>query len=248
MRRCLCAVDANVVFVRRILQNQWAAVKNRTSSTVETLQNVCAAHQQTERGRPKLLPAASRSPLQAPPPPALQSTTVMLLFGFTIPPLLSMQGCVHSSVGSGEQGPALTLRSWDSTGLKRGIMGELRRARRKSGIVPPDDCVCVCVWPTSCLVKVESHCWFNSRSCLLLSGTHIWTVHSSVFTRVVPCTSCWPVCAASIVAMCALSLRSSAYFWEVTSQTEALLIWDPESITITSGGFGEGGGLRLPHA
>lgn len=183
-----------------------------------------------------------------PPPPALQSTTVMLLFGFTIPPLLSMQGCVHSSVGSGEQGPALTLRSWDSTGLKRGIMGELRRARRKSGIVPPDDCVCVCVWPTSCLVKVESHCWFNSRSCLLLSGTHIWTVHSSVFTRVVPCTSCWPVCAASIVAMCALSLRSSAYFWEVTSQTEALLIWDPESITITSGGFGEGGGLRLPHA
>lgn len=71
--------DANVVFVQKHSPEQRAALENRTKKkkgkkteravhgSSRILPNVCAAHQQTQRGRPKLLPAASRSPLRAPP-------------------------------------------------------------------------------------------------------------------------------------------------------------------------------------
>lgn len=67
-------VDANVVCAKNSPE-QWAALKNGTKKKTKhavhgnscILPNVCAAHWQTERGRPKLLPALSRSPLRTPP-------------------------------------------------------------------------------------------------------------------------------------------------------------------------------------
>lgn len=62
------------MFMQRILQNSGLLPKTEQEKKTEQavhgnsriLPDVCAAHRQTERGRPKLLPAASRSPLYAP--------------------------------------------------------------------------------------------------------------------------------------------------------------------------------------
>lgn len=73
-------VDANVVFVQKHSPEQRGCSRKQNKKkrkkrkqnkqcmeASRILPNVCAAHQQTQRGRPKLLPAASRSPLRAPP-------------------------------------------------------------------------------------------------------------------------------------------------------------------------------------
>lgn len=74
VRRCLMLL-MQMLFVQRILQNSGllskTEQKKKTKHAVHgnscILPNVCAAHWQTERGRPKLLPALSRSPLRTPP-------------------------------------------------------------------------------------------------------------------------------------------------------------------------------------
>lgn len=102
-------------------------------------------------------------------------------------------------------------------------------------------CACVCDWLLSCACQLQHHWFFlkvlvrkiQSKSlkmhtqllfvsaCLIVCVSMCANVLLSPWLRAL--TAPW-VCIASIVNTCGLSLHSSVYFWEMTSQTEALLI------------------------
>lgn len=128
--------------------------------------------------------------------------------------------------------------------LVRGIMGGLRCADQEkerdcsSGWLRA--CVCVCLFGRRHASVKSSP---NARLFLLLKTFKIFLrsahlSHTAVVLFACKCVhipllshsraptegSC--VYIDSIVTMCALSLHSSGFYWEMTSQTGALLIWD----------------------
>lgn len=63
-----------------------------------------------------------------------------------------VHGTIHSSVGSGEQRSTPTRCSWDSQPCCLASWEDCNALlRRKRGIVPQDDCVCVCLAHAMCL-------------------------------------------------------------------------------------------------
>lgn len=64
---CLCKEFSRTVGCSQKRNKKKKKTKHAVHGNSCILPNVCAAHWQTERGRPKLLPALSRSPLRTPP-------------------------------------------------------------------------------------------------------------------------------------------------------------------------------------
>lgn len=169
-------------------------------------------------------------------------------FGVDHQPLLSRvfqeeelhQGCGHGRLcpllrGVRRAGPHPNAAQLGCTLLKCGIMGELYRPGEREGLflgMP------ACVFGPRSSVKsnLTAHLTVTVPSCCL---KHTFGACTAVFLltwlRVRRLSRVYRV---HCYHMCPSASAVQVILGEITSQTEALLIWDPESVT--SGGFGEG--------